>query len=150
MIISSYFLQAWSDALRQVDKSYRHTRAYEPSGRRLTMAKIRLRIILENGPLGPGKVDLMEQIDQLGSISAAGHALGMSYRRAWCLVEESNTLFERPLVEKRHGGKAGGGATLTALGRSVVARYRDLEQTTAEAAQSHIKALHAEIDVSHD
>src|SRR5690554_3099413 len=114
------------------------------------MLTIRLRIILETGRLGPGKVDLMEQIDKLGSISAAGRALGMSYRRAWALVEESNALFGSPLIEKHHGGKAGGGASLTAFGRTVVEHYRELERTTVEATRSHLKALQAEIDASHD
>lgn len=113
------------------------------------MQIIRLRIILETGRLGPGKVDLMEQIDQLGSISAAGRALGMSYRRAWSLAEESNALFKQPLIEKHHGGKAGGGASLTELGHKVVAYYRDLERTTAETTRSGLEALQAEIDTTH-
>lgn len=90
----------------------------------------------------------MEQIDELGSISAAGRALGMSYRRAWALVEEANALFGRPLIEKHHGGKAGGGASLTSLGRTVVAHYRELERATAAATRSHLEALQAEIDAS--
>lgn len=112
------------------------------------MPKIRLRIVLESGRLGPGKIDLMEHIDQLGSISAAGRALEMSYRRAWALVEEANALFGRPLIEKHHGGKAGGGASLTPLGHTVVRHYRQLEHTTLEATRSHLDALQAEIDAS--
>lgn len=112
------------------------------------MPRIRLRIVLEGGRLGPGKIDLMEHIAELGSISAAGRALGMSYRRAWALVEEANTLFENPLIEKYHGGKAGGGASLTPLGHTVVAHYRELERTTLAATQSHLEALQAEIDAT--
>lgn len=114
------------------------------------MSTIRLRIVLDSGRLGPGKIDLMEQIEELGSISAAGRALGMSYRRAWSLVEETNTLFGRPLIEKQHGGKAGGGASLTTLGRTVVTYYRELEKKTTAATQSYLEALQAEIDASCD
>lgn len=112
------------------------------------MLTIRLRIVLKGGRLGPGKVDLMEQIDELGSISAAGRALGMSYRRAWDLVQETNALFERPLIEKHHGGKAGGGASLTELGRTVVGQYRELEQNTASTASSYFEALQADTDTA--
>ena len=107
------------------------------------MLTVRLRIVFESGRLGPGKVELMERIDELGSITAAGRALGMSYRRAWSLVDESNALFGRPLIEKHHGGKAGGGATLTDLGRTVVAYYRDIEQTTPAASRSYFEGLMA-------
>src|SRR5690625_1323382 len=108
------------------------------------MLTVRLRIVFEGGRLGPGKVELMERIDELGSITAAGRALGMSYRRAWSLVDESNALFGRPLIKKQHGGKAGGGATLTDLGRTVVAYYRDIEQTTAVASRSYFEGLAAQ------
>lgn len=112
------------------------------------MPTISLRFDLEGGRLGPGKVDLLERIDQFGSIAAAGRSVGMSYRRAWYLVAELNDLFGRPLVEKHHGGKAGGGAVLTDLGRTVVGRYREAERVTAEASHSHLEALQAAIDTS--
>lgn len=112
------------------------------------MTTIRLRILLNDGRLGPGKVDLMEQINHLGSIASAGRALGMSYRRAWALVEETNLLFELPLIEKQHGGKAGGGARLTPLGHTVVKHYRELEQATLAATHTHLAALQAEIDAT--
>ncbi len=102
---------------------------------------IRLRIILANGRLGPGKVDLMEQIDRLGSIAAAGRALKISYRRAWALVEECNGLFGAALIDKLHGGKDGGGARLTALGHTVVQRYRALEADTAAQAGASFQNL---------
>jgi len=109
------------------------------------MPTISLRLDLEGGRLGPGKADLLERIDQLGSIAAAGRSLGMSYRRAWALVTELNDIFGRPVVETQHGGKAGGGATLTDLGRRVVGHYRDAERASAEASRSFLEALQAEI-----
>lgn len=112
------------------------------------MPKIRLRILLDSGRLGPGKIDLMERIDALGSISAAGRALGMSYRRAWALVEETNALFASPLIEKHHGGKSGGGASLTALGRLAVRHYRELEQATLAATRNYLDTLHAQMHVA--
>lgn len=114
------------------------------------MSIIRLRIVLENGRLGPGKIDLMEQIEALGSISAAGRALGMSYKRAWSLVEEINILFACPLVEKHHGGKAGGGASLTPLGRTAVNDYRELERATATAARAYLDRLQRKGDRCQD
>ena len=68
----------------------------------------------DEGRLGPGKVALLEQIEREGSISAAGRAMNMSYKRAWELVSEINRTFEEPLVTAQTGGRAGGGAALTA------------------------------------
>ncbi|MEF2551607.1 LysR family transcriptional regulator [Aurantimonas sp. A2-1-M11] len=114
------------------------------------MPTISLRFDLDGGRLGPGKVDLLERIDTFGSIAAAGRSVGMSYRRAWYLVADINDLFGRPLVEKHHGGKAGGGASLTELGRMVVDRYREAERATADVSQAHLAALQAEIDAARD
>src|SRR6476619_5239667 len=66
--------------------------------------------------MGPGKADLLRAIEQTGSISAAARALGMSYRRAWLLVDTMNQCFRAPLVEAEAGGKRGGGARLTRVG----------------------------------
>lgn len=93
------------------------------------------------GNLGPGKVALMELISKHGSISAAGKEMGMSYRRAWLLVDEINQIFRKPLVEKQMGGSGGGGARLTEFGRDVVSRYRSIEVTAATATAADIKAL---------
>lgn len=93
------------------------------------------------GNLGPGKVALMDLISQHGSISAAGKEMGMSYRRAWLLVDEINQIFRKPLVEKQMGGSGGGGARLTEFGRDVVRRYRSIEAVAAAATASDIKAL---------
>jgi molybdate transport system regulatory protein len=82
--------------------------------------------------MGPGKADLLAQIDATGSISAAARAMGMSYRRAWILVDEMNHCFRSPLVETVMGGAGGGGARLTELGHDVLAEYRRLRENVAE------------------
>ncbi len=78
--------------------------------------------------LGPGKVELLEGIAELGSIAAAGRRMGMSYRRAWLLIDTMNRCFREPLVEASKGGVNGGGARITAFGRSVLRRYHRLER----------------------
>lgn len=106
------------------------------------MASLSIRIDL--GPdhrLGPGKVRLLETIAEHGSISAAGRALGMSYRRAWMLVEAMNRGFARPVVESQVGGKAGGGARLSAFGAEVVAQYRAIERAAEQAASPFLERL---------
>ena len=102
----------------------------------------RLRIVLEPDiAIGPGKADLLEGIRNTGSIAAAGRRLGMSYKRAWLLVETMNRCFKRPLVEASKGGRAGGGAMLTELGEEVLARYRRMETLTAHAIEPEMAAL---------
>jgi molybdate transport system regulatory protein len=81
--------------------------------------------------MGPGKADLLDAIAETGSISAAARLLGMSYRRAWLLVETMNQCFQSPLVETATGGQHGGGAQVTDLGREVVRRYRAMEKKAA-------------------
>lgn len=109
---------------------------------RNAMLGISLRIDLtDENALGPGKVRLLELIAETGSISAAGRAMGMSYRRAWLLVDELNHMFREPLVSSRLGGKAGGGATLTALGDDVVRRYRAIEARIHSASRANLAAL---------
>lgn len=96
-----------------------------------------------HGYLGPGKIALMELISRHGSISAAGKQMGMSYRRAWLLVDEINGIFRAPLVEKQMGGTGGGGARLTEFGRNVVGRYRAIEDAAATATAADTRALEA-------
>ncbi|QGY02472.1 LysR family transcriptional regulator [Methylobacterium mesophilicum SR1.6/6] len=99
------------------------------------MARLSIRIDLEPGNrVGPGKVQLLEMIAQHGSISAAGRALGMSYRRAWLLIEDLNKGFGQLVVEAQIGGKAGGGARLSAFGADLVAHYRAIERAAELAA----------------
>jgi molybdate transport system regulatory protein len=97
----------------------------------------------DKGLLGPGKIELMELIQEHGSISAAGRTMGMAYRQAWMLVDELNGLFLEPVILKQTGGIHGGGAVLTPFGRDVVACYRRIEQTIAKAAAADIESLRA-------
>jgi molybdate transport system regulatory protein len=91
--------------------------------------------------VGPGKIDLLEAIEATGSITAAARSLGMSYRRAWLLVDTMNRCFRTPVVEAEAGGKRGGGARLTRLGGEVIERYRRIERNAARAAAADIRAL---------
>jgi len=83
--------------------------------------------------MGPGKAELVERIAETGSISAAARAMGMSYRRAWQLVEALNNDFREPLVTTAVGGARGGGARVTDFGRRVVALYRAMEGKASAA-----------------
>ncbi|GBQ90747.1 LysR family transcriptional regulator [Gluconacetobacter johannae DSM 13595] len=108
------------------------------------MADLRLtvRIDANDQPLlGHGKIRLLEAIGETGSISAAARAMGMSYRRAWLLVEALNGGFVRPLVAARPGG--GGGAVLSEDGAEVLRLYREIERRAAEAASPALAALAA-------
>ncbi|MBB5685627.1 winged helix-turn-helix domain-containing protein [Sphingobium boeckii] len=84
--------------------------------------------------MGPGKAALLAAIAETGSISAAGRALGMSYRRTWLLVDVMNRCWKTPLVETAAGGSKGGGARLSALGGQVLDSYRVLETAIEQAA----------------
>ena len=95
--------------------------------------------------IGPGKVQLLEAIRACGSISAAGRAMNMSYKRAWDLVDEINRICRRAAVERQKGGKDGGGANLTSFGLSLVARYRKIEHSVEGAARKELLALLADI-----
>ena len=104
--------------------------------------RLRLRILFgSDAMLGPGKADLLELINDTGSIAAAGRAMSMSYKRAWSLVEEMNSAFREPLVARSRGGARGGGAQLTDTGAAVLKHYRKLEEITAEAGAARIGAL---------
>ncbi|MBL8587309.1 MAG: winged helix-turn-helix domain-containing protein [Methylobacteriaceae bacterium] len=94
----------------------------------------RLRLVLSPGNLiGPGKADLLQGVAETGSIAAAGRRMNMSYKRAWRLVDTMNACFGRPLVASAKGGRDGGGAQLTDLGREVLDLYRRM-QANADAA----------------
>jgi molybdate transport system regulatory protein len=111
-----------------------------PGGAMPTRLTIRLDFD-ETRRLGPGKVALLESIGATGSISAAGRAHAMSYRKAWLLVEEMNRMFARPLVAARPGGVNGGGAELTAVGAKVVALYRAAERKMRIGARGEIARI---------
>jgi molybdate transport system regulatory protein len=91
--------------------------------------------------LGPGKIALLEAIRQHGSIAGAGRDFGMSYRRAWLLVDELNKMFVSPLVEAHGGGRNGGGAVLTEAGERVVALYRQAERKISRSAAREIEKI---------
>jgi molybdate transport system regulatory protein len=95
--------------------------------------------------IGPGKILLLENIDTCGSISAAGRAMDMSYKRAWDLVDEINRICRQAAVERQTGGKNGGGAVLTPFGKSLVARYRKIERDAASAVRKELQALRTDI-----
>jgi molybdate transport system regulatory protein len=95
--------------------------------------------------LGPGKIQLLESIAACGSISAAGRAMDMSYKRAWDLVDEINRMCGQAAVARQTGGKHGGGATLTAFGASLVERYRRIERAAATAARKDLASLRSDI-----
>jgi len=98
-----------------------------------------------NRAIGPGKIRLLEAIDKGGSISEAGRSLGMSYRRAWLLINDVNRCFRDPVVTTRPGGKSGGGAALTAFGRKLVHNYRAIEAEAASAAEARLHDLEASL-----
>jgi molybdate transport system regulatory protein len=105
-----------------------------------------IRIDLDTGGrIGPGKIQLLENIHSCGSIMAAGRAMNMSYRRAWGLVDEINRICNRTAVQRWEGGKGGGGAMLTPFGESLVARYRKIENSVGRAVGKELRALRAEI-----
>lgn len=106
--------------------------------------RLRIRIVFgADEMIGPGKAELMERIAATGSIAAAGRAMGMSYKRAWSLVETLNAMFRAPLVESSRGGSGGGGAALTETGQAVLAAYRAFESAAAGAGAAQLQALGA-------
>ena len=107
-----------------------------------TNPRITIRAVLSPGTaIGPGKADLLEGIDETGSIAAAGRRMGMSYKRAWYLIDTMNQYFSEPLVASTKGGKAGGGAVLTATGKTVLAAYREAEREASSAAEAALVKL---------
>ena len=109
----------------------------KPSGPGLT----HLRITLDaDFYVGPGRADLMELIASTGSISEAARRMGMSYKRAWSLVQALNDGFGAPLVETARGGKEQG-ANLTPAGREVLERYRGMQAATQHAITRDVDAL---------
>jgi molybdate transport system regulatory protein len=98
--------------------------------------------------LGPGKVDLLEAIERKGSISAGAREMGMSYRRAWLLVDALNHMFKTPLVIAAPGGARGGGAQITEFGRAIAAAYRRIEKRTSAAIREELAPFGPKINRS--
>ena len=108
------------------------------------MGKVRLTVRVDFGAdraLGPGKIRLLEAIGKTGSISRAGRALGMSYRRAWLLVDDLNRCFREPVVTTQPGGSRGGGAALAPFGRELIKKYRAIETQATGAAKRQLRDL---------
>lgn len=101
---------------------------------------IRVRVASTNA-IGPGKADLLEAIGETGSLAAATRRMKISYRRSWDLVRSLNEAFHAPLVDLVKGGRAGGGARLTAMGREVLALYRRMESKATTAIGEDLAAF---------
>ena len=115
----------------------------KPNGKSLPSLSVRIDIDA-GGRIGPGKIQLLETIHRSGSISAAGRAMEMSYKRAWDLVDEINRICRQAAVEGAdHDFKPEG--VLTPFGLSLVARYRKIERTAASAARKELQALRSDI-----
>jgi molybdate transport system regulatory protein len=109
---------------------------------------LRLRLLKgANIVMGPGRADLLGHIQASGSIAAAGREMGMSYKRAWVLVEAMNSMFRMPLVEAVKGGAGGGGARLTEMGVVVLAAYRGLEESAERSGAAFLAELKAALPV---
>lgn len=106
--------------------------------------KARLRIDLAPGrAVGPGKIALLEALDRTGSLAQAARELDMSYRRAWLLLKSLNELSGEAVVVSVKGGNGGGGATLTAAGRALIAAFHAVEAVATAAARQHFSAWSA-------
>src|ERR1700750_1683089 len=116
----------------------------KPTARSLPALSVRIDLDAD-GRIGPGKIQLLENIRACGSISAAGRAMDMSYKRAWDLVDEINRICRQAAVERQTGGKNGGGAVLSPFGRSLGARHRKIERSAPRAARKGMAALRADI-----
>ena len=93
--------------------------------------------------LGPGKIDLLEAIQRTGSLRQAAHALGMSYRRAWLLLDGLNRSFTEPASTASIGGQGGGGVTLTPFGLEIIRAYRAAAQTIDDIARTQLQSIAA-------
>ena len=106
------------------------------------MARLKLSIVLDSGArIGPGKARLLESVRDTGSISAAAREMGMSYKRAWLLLDSLNAAFEPTVVTTSQGGAGGGGARLTDFGRELLERYRRMEGQAQAAFDEDLARL---------
>jgi molybdate transport system regulatory protein len=103
-------------------------------------ARPQIRIMFRKAiAMGPGKADLLRAIGETGSISAAARQMGMSYRRAWLLVDTMNQAFKSPVVVTLTGGKAGGGAAVTEFGKEVLQRYSAMEKKAGASVAKELR-----------
>jgi molybdate transport system regulatory protein len=104
--------------------------------------RLRFRLLLgRDVAIGPGKADLLAALAETGSISAAARSMGMSYKKAWYLLDTMNRCFREPLIEAAKGGRGRGGAHLTPMGEQVLALYRAIEQKAAGAVTDDLAAF---------
>jgi molybdate transport system regulatory protein len=107
------------------------------------MTRLSIRIDFEpsGSALGPGMAQLLERVAELGSIRRAAASMGMSYRKAWLLIQEVQKTFDGQVVKAEAGGVSGGGTVLTELGNSLLIIYRRVENRAAAAAEGELKLL---------
>jgi molybdate transport system regulatory protein len=106
--------------------------------------RLDIRLRIDFGPkasIGPGKVALLERIDRVGSLSQAARELGLSYRRAWLLLDDLNHSFTEPVALASVGGVGGGGVLLTQFAKDLIAAYRDVERAALEGTRARFKGL---------
>lgn len=114
----------------------------EEGGAGVSGRTLKLRVKLcSSAALGPGKADLLDAVDRCGSITAAAKDQGMSYRRAWMLIDEMNRAFRQPVVGTASGGASGGGTRLTELGREVLDLYRQVQSLAEQAVAEPMARL---------
>lgn len=112
-------------------------------------SSVKIRLYLNDKvALGPGKADLLDAIVQHGSISAAGRAMGMSYKRAWDLVNTMNECFTQPMVITAKGGSHGGGAEVTELGKLILTQYRQAQYDAERAVEQQLHSLSEQLKAS--
>lgn len=105
---------------------------------------VRFRIdFAEHASVGPGKIGLLEAIRDAGSLSKGARSIGMSYRRAWLLVESLNDSFREPVTLASQGGRAGGGTRVTRFGNTLIRNFRELERDFATLAQRRLSPITA-------
>jgi molybdate transport system regulatory protein len=105
---------------------------------------VRFRVDFTPGcSVGPGKIELLESIDQTGSLRQAAQTLGMSYRRAWLLLDALNRSFSEPVAVASVGGQGGGGARLTPFGLDLVKRYRAAARNIEALARTEFQPIAA-------
>ena len=118
---------------------------HPPSSNKV-VAQFRLRVKYgDQVAIGPGKIAILEAIAETGSISAAGRKMGMSYRRAWLLVDQMNQYFTEPVVVAAIGGAQGGGTALTPMGLEVIALYRSIEQQAQAQSATLLERLKGKV-----
>lgn len=121
----------------------------KPTKNKPCVVLVRPRIYIGDGiAIGPGKIDLLRAVGETRSIAAAARSLGVPYKRAWLLIDSLNMGFGRAVVETATGGKGGGGASLTTLGRQLVTAYDALEKRVNTEAAPELEALRQLADCS--